>query len=61
MKFRLICQFLGQAVVLLGRPVALILLGTQRGVDFAQLLLQGGVGFCKDKKEEISTIKKEEK
>src|SRR5215216_2115701 len=42
---------LDQEVALLACLVAFLLLGTQRRLGVAQLLLQGGIGFCKNKKE----------
>ena len=58
MKLLLVSQLLDQTVALLGHLVALLLLGVQRGLGFAQLLLQGGVGSCKHKKrKENKTVK----
>ena len=44
-KLRLLRQLRDQPVTLLGQLAAVCLLGTQRGVGFTQLLLQGGVGL----------------
>ena len=41
----LLYQLRSQPVALLRQPAALLLPDAQRSVDFAQLLLKGGVGF----------------
>ena len=49
-KLRLLRQLRDQPVTLFGQLALVRLLGTQRGVGFAQLLLQGGVGLCKGRR-----------
>ena len=44
-KLLLLCQLCGQQIVLCGELAALLPLGTQHGVGFAQLLLKSGVGL----------------
>ena len=52
----LVSQLLGQAVALLPHPAALLLLGMQRGLRFAQALLQVGIGsYGRPKKKRQST------
>ena len=41
----LLCQLCGQQIALGGEFAALLPLGAQRGVGFAQLLLKSGVGL----------------
>ena len=41
----LLCQLSGQQIALCGELAALLPLGAQRGVGFAQLLLKNSVGF----------------
>ena len=41
----LLCQLNGQQIALCGELAALLPLGTQRGVGFAQLLLKSGIGL----------------
>ena len=41
----LLCQLCGQQIALCGELAALLPLGAQRGVGFAQLLLKSGVGL----------------
>ena len=41
----LLCQLCGQQIALYGELAALLPLGAQRGVGFAQLLLKSGVGL----------------
>ena len=43
----LVSRLLGQAVSLLLHLEALLLLGVQRGLSFAHLLPQGGIGSCR--------------
>ena len=44
---RLVSQLLDQTVALLLHLEALLLLGVQRGLSFAHLLPQGGIGSCR--------------
>ena len=41
----LLCQLCGQQIALRGELAALLPLGAQRGIGFAQLLLKNSVGF----------------
>ena len=41
----LLCQLCGQQITLCGELAALLSLGAQHGVGFAQLLLKSGVGL----------------
>ena len=41
----LLCQLRGQQVALRGKFAALLPLGTQGGVDLAQLLVKSGIGL----------------
>ena len=50
MPIRLVRQLLDQAVALLSRLAALLLLGAQLGLGLAQALQQFGGCPCKDKK-----------
>src|SRR4051812_45294447 len=60
-KLRLLRQLRDQPVTLLGQLVAVRLLGAQCGVGFSQLLLQGGVGFCKRRRKgHQQSVKKDE-
>ena len=47
LQLRLVSQLFGQAVALLLRLEALLLLGIQCGLSFAHLLPQGGIGSCR--------------